>query len=597
MIKQLKQRLLDLEDSKYVRKYQFMFNEAEVFAFLKSYIKGVSIEKKNAQIIVNLIKNDMNEVPTCSREDCNKYVKFDKGDFSLTCSRTCAGKYMKDSGKSKKRYETYKENMMKNHGVENTFQLEETQNKIKATNIEKYGKEQYAQSEDHKEKTKKTVKEKYGTDLYVESKDYKKKFTESMIQNHGVTTPFDSSKIREKSVNTWINNYGVDNPLKDKSIRSKVETTNTEKYGVDNVFKSENVRDQIKQTNIERYGVDNAARKGLTPEALKAFNDPVLLQEYLDKYTVYELQEIFNCYDGPIYNRVHEYNLKIPIRTGSSYEKIISEILTENNIDHIRQDRSVIPPLEIDIYIPYVNLAIEVNGLYWHSDKFKENNYHYDKWKSCNDKGIQLLSIMEDEFIERPNTWISKILHICNQSKDRIHARKCEIKEVHKDDVKSFVEQYHLQGFVASQNYYGAYHDNELVAMMSFANTRNNKEIQMNRFCLKNGIVISGIANRLLKSFVNDHNITEVVTYSDNRYSNGGIYKQMGFEMVNTISPDYHYLKGAKRFHKSNFKKSNIESKFGIDMSNKTETDAMKELGFLRIYDCGKVKWKWSKSS
>lgn len=348
--------------------------------------------------------------------------------------------------------------------------------------------------------------------------------------------------------------------------------------------------------NIKKFGMKNTNQKHFTDLGKFVLSDPIQLQKYIDEYSVSDLTVMFNCGPLAIYDRINAHNLNIPNRTSSSYENNISKILVEHNINFIMHDRTIIKPKEIDIFIPSVNLAIEINGLYHHSDIFKDEKYHYDKWKGCIDKGIQLLSIFEDEIIDRPNTWISKILHICNSNNQRIHARKCQIVELSKNGIYDFVEKYHLQGFAHSKNYYGAFYDNELVAMMSFSNTRNNKEIQMNRFCLKNGVIITGIANRLLKAFVNDHpDIGEIVTYSDNRYSDGGIYEKMGFEKVHDIPPDYSYIHGKSRLHKSSFKKDNIAKKFDIDMTGKTEREAMEELGFSRIWDCGKVKWRWKR--
>jgi hypothetical protein len=483
------------------------------------------------------------------------------------------------------------------YGTENPMALDFFKDKIKKTNIEKYGTEHHMRTKESKEKVKKTNIERYGHENPLSSPKIREKIKKTNISLYGTEHAPASVHIQEKIKKTLFDNYGVHNPMDSDIIRNKLITTNLEKIGVDYPLQSSDIHKKIKDTFSEKYDNKHPKQQNYSDIAVLAFNDRNVLQSYVNEFPIEKLEELFNCESTTIYRNINKHDVDIPFRNDSSYERAISQILTENNIDHTRQDRSVIPPLEIDIYIPSVKLAIEVNGLYWHSEKFKDKNYHYNKWKSCHDKDIQLLSIMEDEFIERPNTWISKILHICNQSKDRIHARKCEVKEVYKDEVKSFVEQYHLQGFALARYYYGAYYDNELVAMMSFANTRNNKEIQMNRFCLKNGIVISGIANRLLKAFYNDHDVSEIVTYSDNRYSNGGIYRQLGFEMMNEVRPDYSYIKGSKRYHKSNFKKSNIESKFGIDMTGKTERQTMEELGFLRIYDCGKIKWKWSKSS
>ena len=47
---------------------------------------------------------------------------------------------------------------------------------------------------------------------------------------------------------------------------------------------------------------------------------------------------------------------------------------------------------EIDIYIPELNIGIEFNGLYWHCELFKNENYHLEKTINCEKQKIKLLS-------------------------------------------------------------------------------------------------------------------------------------------------------------------------------------------------------------
>jgi very-short-patch-repair endonuclease len=475
----------------------------------------------------------------------------------------------------------------------------EKKEKIKKTNIEKYGAEYFSMTDEYKDKMKIVANERYGVDHYSQTDEYKEKIKKTNMERYGVECYSATDEYKVKIKETNLERYGVEHYTQTDEYKVISKQTNMDRYGCEHPMQNDEVKDKIKQTNLERFGVEFAIQKNFTEVGKKVINNPNLLQEYFNSHTVYELQDIFGCESTTIYNLANKYNLTIPYRTGSSYENIISNILTENGIDHIRGDRSIIGSREIDIYIPSHNLAIEVNGIYWHTEsKGKDKNYHYNKWKSCHDKGIQLLSIWEDEFVDRQNTWISKILHTCNSNKERIHARKCQIIPVSKEGVEPFINKYHLQGFAVSSHHYGAYYNGDLVAVMTFSNTRDNTGIQMNRFCLKNGVIISGIANRLLKAFVTDNpEVNEIVTFSDNRYSNGGIYEKMGFEKIHDVSPDYNYIKGNKRYHKAGFRKSAIARKFDIDMTDKTEKQAMKELGYEVVWDCGKVKWAWKKNS
>lgn len=100
----------------------------------------------------------------------------------------------------------------------------------------------------------------------------------------------------------------------------------------------------------------------------------------------------------------------------SSKEKeIVEYIKSIYNGLIIENDRSIIlneytnKYLELDIYVPEKKLAIEFNGRYYHSDKFinkRTNNvfstakkYHDYKTLKCKEKGITLIHIEEDEYI------------------------------------------------------------------------------------------------------------------------------------------------------------------------------------------------------
>jgi len=81
----------------------------------------------------------------------------------------------------------------------------------------------------------------------------------------------------------------------------------------------------------------------------------------------------------------------------STYEIEIKNFLKSKNIEYEINDRKILKGKEIDIYIPEYNLAIEFNGLYWHSEIYKDKNYHLNKTEECLKNNIQLIHIFEDE--------------------------------------------------------------------------------------------------------------------------------------------------------------------------------------------------------
>jgi hypothetical protein len=100
-----------------------------------------------------------------------------------------------------------------------------------------------------------------------------------------------------------------------------------------------------------------------------------------------------------------------------------------------------------------------------------------------------------------------------------------------------------------------------------------------------------GGASKLLKYFIKNYKPKSIVSYSDNRWFDGGLYKKLGFNFVNNTSINYWYFKGFIRYHRYGFRKDKLV-RDGFDQ-NKTESEIMLERGYGKIWDCGNKKWVW----
>lgn len=76
----------------------------------------------------------------------------------------------------------------------------------------------------------------------------------------------------------------------------------------------------------------------------------------------------------------------------------------------IQNDRSIIHS-ELDIFLPDLNLAIEFNGMIFHSDAFlfltkgiNSVDYHSKKMKQCQAKNIKLLYVWEDDWSQNKHS-------------------------------------------------------------------------------------------------------------------------------------------------------------------------------------------------
>ena len=255
---------------------------------------------------------------------------------------------------------------------------------------------------------------------------------------------------------------------------------------------------------------------------------------------------------------------------------------------------------EIDIFIPSHNIAIEFDGLYWHNSSMKENNYHINKTNECEKKGIRLIHIFEDEWMNKKDIVKSRIKNILGKTPNKIYGRNCVISEISYKEAKDFLETNHIQGYSVSSIRYGLYHKNELVAVMTFCGLRKNlgkknleNVYELLRFCNRLDTIVIGGADKLLSHFIKDYKPNEIISYADRRWSQGNLYEKLNFSLYNVSSPNYFYVIGRQRFNRFNFRKDRLV-KDGYD-PNKTEKQIMEERGIPRIYDCGCLCYKWIK--
>ena len=82
----------------------------------------------------------------------------------------------------------------------------------------------------------------------------------------------------------------------------------------------------------------------------------------------------------------------------NSFDEIELLNFVKTYFPNAKRDRNLIYPLEVDILIEDIKLAIEYDGSYWHSTEFKPANYHLMKTQLCNEKGYRLIHIWEDEW-------------------------------------------------------------------------------------------------------------------------------------------------------------------------------------------------------
>ena len=286
-----------------------------------------------------------------------------------------------------------------------------------------------------------------------------------------------------------------------------------------------------------------------------------------------------------------EYGCKKCSNSESISENEVADFIGSLGINMLTNDRSLLEGKELDIYIPSHNLAIEFDGLYWHSELFVDKDYHLNKTELCEEKGIQLIHIFEDEWVHKKDIVKSRLKSILKLSDNIIYARKCDIRYVDSKTKRSFLNDNHIQGTVGSKVNVGLYYSGVLVSLMTFGHRPilQPSDYEMLRFCNKLNTSVVGGASRLLKYFVNTYQPKELISYADRRWSRGGLYKSLGMSFISDTEPNFHYIRGKYRDNRIKYQKHKLVA-LGFD-KNKTANEIMFENGYYRIYDCGHKKY------
>ena len=357
------------------------------------------------------------------------------------------------------------------------------------------------------------------------------------------------------------------------------------------------------------------------------------------KYTITELSKIFQKTDSCIAKVIEKLNIpyfesitreyliddksflilqdyfsKTEISGSSYFEKEICEFVKSIYSNEIvENDRKIIYPKELDIYIPDKNVAIECDELYWHSteqltskgqfmfssdEKIHYKNKQLIKTLLCEEKGIRLIHVFEDDWRFKQNIVKSMIKSSLGIYDRKIFARKCEIKNILVSEYRNFMNENHLQGYTTASYYIGLYYNNELVQSIGIKYNGLNKTYELNRMATKLNTQVVGGFSKLIKYSVNQFNIKEMTSYVFKSWFNGNSYEICGFKFDKECPPTYCYIVNGMKVNRMNYQKKYIKEKFNKGKlkyysDSDSEFDNMAKNGISWIWDSGKIKLKY----
>ena len=444
--------------------------------------------------------------------------------------------------------------------------------------MDRYGVKYPLQNPSLAEKAKKTWIEKYGTDK-LSSINISKKINTN-LERYGTEYPLQSTEIQNKTSNSLLNNSGFTKPFKNLNIQEKIQKSWVEING----------GKSYKRTLSDAKNAQVSLLTKKFGDRSKILLDPMVFTDHLKIMSRIELANFIGCCLSLIDKRIKEWNLIEFQSSKSHYEIVINNFLTSLNIDFIENTRKIIPPKEIDWWLPNFNLGIEFCGLRWHGERVNRGKYyHLSKLTSMNALGYKLIQIFQDEWDSH-----SDIIKNLIGSELRLLAKKYidnfYIIEVDNNISQDFLIKYHIDGPTSSDYCLGLFDlEHNLTALMSA--TEMSKDVWLiDRYANKFEYNSSNLFSNLVAELIKHKSLDKMIYTVDKRYPSGLDLLNNNFELSVITEPNYWYTFGTFRSKTANlhldqltiddkFSKLSIEQLFKID----------------KIWDCGYEHWIWSK--
>jgi len=350
--------------------------------------------------------------------------------------------------------------------------------------------------------------------------------------------------------------------------------------------------------NSQRPEIHHSWTKPKIPlNVFNKLNDKIwLTEEYeVKKRTTVDIAKELNTYYGTVIDYLKLYGFEI--RQTSNYsiiEKDIGTYIKSLGVSIEESNWKILKNKEIDIYIPSSKLAIEINGLYWHSAPSSElesdyKNKHLDKTIECEKYGIQLLHITDFEWINK-----AEIIKDLIKSKlgltNKIYARKCQVRSLTNKETRKFLIDNHIQGYIRSTIAYGLFLDQELVMMIGFGKNRfkKNNNLEILRISTKIGYTVVGGLSKLI-SHTKKYHSGLFITYCDRSKSIGNGYLASGFKLIGNSKPGYFWTDGTKVISRYKAQKKQLSKWLKSYDSKLSESKNMFNSGYRRYWDCGNL--------
>lgn len=531
-------------------------------------------EKASTGLRLEFILSGRMHPPKCSQ--CDSYVAlYSPSTFGLTCSKKCAAAVGRNVLREKppEFWDT------RNEKTKQTYI-----NKAKSLGL--LDPESYTSAsafDDVIEKRKQTMSENWDGGHNMRDQNGRAAWEDSFISSWGVKNPMQVPEIQEKAAKIdgeWF----VSTP----EFKEKQKTTFKEKYG-SHPMRSETVKSEIKKRNMEKYGREYPNQSHISEESLDILSDKSRLTEAVNAEFLSDVAMVLGVHQSTVQRACAIHNINV-IKFRSKAEQEISEMIESLGFEVINNKKR--HGHELDIYVPSKNLAIEFNGIYWHSELYRSRSYHQRKSIDCMAAQTLLMHVWEDDWCDpiKKSIIISKIKAKLGVSPKRIFGRNTHTGIVTRESAKEFFTKNHIQGHVDATVYIGLTHEDELVAVMGFKKCGGTRW-DLSRFASSCSVV--GGMSKCLSFFKRNYEWSEIFTFASLDYSHGNSYEKCGFVNNGFTAPNLWYVKTGewKRLGRRRFVKSKLPSFLDTFDESLSAKENLNNNGYLQIFDAGSIKY------
>ena len=481
------------------------------------------------------------------------------------------------------------------------YNIQPLQIKVGSKTILYFSKEDVATLDEIMKKDKKEIKEivfkqncldKYGVESYKQLDWYKAKVAASVKkvwQSEGYR-----ENVSTKVKNTYANKSNEEVQLKKQHISEALKVPNRKKAEI-----IENYRKDFEKVNNEKLLKLTEVAKLLD---IKGASLKGLEQKLKIKFKVCKIYNVKFLKESDV-KAIQTFLNELPSNRSILENQVLSYVRSICTRIKGNDRRALGNGKELDIYIPNKKVAIEVDGIYWHSDApgLKKDeipsevvrnftaNRSLEKTKLCEKKGIKLLHIFEDDWLLKPDIAKAYIKSTLGCFDNEISADLCNLRKLSIREYKRFLNKNHLQGYQSAQTRLGLFHKDVLVACIGL---NDNKLV---RFCTKQNTKVSDALPKLLKVT----ELSEIRTTVDRMLTD--FFTAASFKIEKTNDPEYYYVKNGRRFSKHCFSKQKIENLYNQGKLEYWDPEESEEINmyknnFIRIWDCGSVNLVWRRN-